>query len=345
MGRKNTPESRLGSRTWRLWHSKWMVPVVFGWGLFSFVGFLYTGIRVRNLKFWTAAAVGCAGSAAAWIAPFQLGLMSVPVIFGLWAGLVTYSGFLNRDYLRWRAGQTQETIWYNQPVEQVTAAPSESLSPGAQALHAVAKVEQRIAGQVPPAVAVQVRRVTVAINQMVPRLDSLGSQDSWTVVSTATRYLPEAVDTYLELPRGFAETHHVLPGKTSTTILVEQLDLLGTTLEEMLHALSERDAIALAAHGAFLAEKFGDAGDLDLSTSSPQPATQATARPAAQATAQPAPQATAQPAAKPTTQPAAQPVAKPATRPASTPQPAAKPKPTTLPASSTEQPGTPLAQP
>ncbi|MCL2849992.1 MAG: hypothetical protein FWE61_08115, partial [Micrococcales bacterium] len=135
-----------------------------------------------------------------------------------------------------------------------------------------------------------------------------------------------AVDTYLELPRGFAETHHVLPGKTSTTILVDQLDLLGTTLEEMLHALSERDATALAAHGAFLAEKFADAGGLDLSTSSP---------PATQSTAQPSPQATAQ-------------AAKPTTRPASTPQPAAKPKPTakptTLPASSTE-PGTPLAQP
>ncbi|MCL2849803.1 MAG: hypothetical protein FWE61_07140, partial [Micrococcales bacterium] len=121
MGRKDaTAESRLGSRTWRLWHSKWMVPVVFGWGLFSFVGFVYTGTRVRNLKFGTAAAVGCAGSAAAWIAPFQLGLLGVPVVLGVWAGLVTYAGFLNRDYLRWRAGQTHQTVWYNQPVEQVS---------------------------------------------------------------------------------------------------------------------------------------------------------------------------------------------------------------------------------
>ncbi|MCL2422481.1 MAG: hypothetical protein FWD11_01075, partial [Micrococcales bacterium] len=59
--------SRLANPFWRIWHSKWIVPVVFGGGWFSFVGFAYIGLRARTAKIWAVAAGGCSGSVALWL--------------------------------------------------------------------------------------------------------------------------------------------------------------------------------------------------------------------------------------------------------------------------------------
>lgn len=137
---------------------------------------------------------------------------------------------------------------------------------GAQILDAVTAVERRIEGRVPPLVVARVRRITEVVTDMAPRLDRLGggSQQAHTVVATATSYLPEAVDAYLRLPRDFADTREVSQGKTSLMLLVDQLDLLGTTLQQISDAVSCHDAQALIVHGAFLAEKFGASSQLNL---------------------------------------------------------------------------------
>ena len=74
---------------------------------------------------------------------------------------------------------------------------------------------------------------------------------------TATSYLPEAVAAYLRLPREFADRRPVSNGKTSLTILCDQLDLLGAKMDDVFDAACRADADALIAHGQFLAEKFG----------------------------------------------------------------------------------------
>jgi len=147
------------------------------------------------------------------------------------------------------------------PVAAVPAPPT-----GPQILEAVTAVERRIDGRVPPLVTARVRRIAGVVADMVPRLDRLGggSQQAHTVVATATSYLPEAVDAYLRLPRDFADTREVSQGKTSLMLLVDQLDLLGTTLQQISDAVSRRDAQALIVHGAFLAEKFGAPSALTL---------------------------------------------------------------------------------
>lgn len=160
--------------------------------------------------------------------------------------------------------------WFGSRRERHPASAPEPALPepptGTQILDAVTAVERRIEGRVPSLVVARVHRITGVVTDMVPRLDRLGggSQQAHTVVATATSYLPEAVDAYLRLPRDFADTREVSRGKTSLMLLVDQLDLLGTTLQQISDAVSRRDAQALIVHGAFLAEKFGTSSPLNL---------------------------------------------------------------------------------
>lgn len=117
---------------------------------------------------------------------------------------------------------------------------------------------EQIRGRVPDAVQARVERVAGTVRQTIPRLDQLGanSVQAHAVVRTATSYLPEAVAAYLRLPRDYADRRPVSGGKTSLTILCDQLDLLGSKMDDLFDAACRSDADALIAHGRFLAEKF-----------------------------------------------------------------------------------------
>jgi hypothetical protein len=98
-------------------------------------------------------------------------------------------------------------------------------------------------------------------------------------MATATDYLPEAVGGYLRLPRDWANSRPVDGGRTSLMVLIDQLDLLARTMDQVLDAVNRSDAAALVAHGRFLAEKFGhastggalDVGGRDASGGPPRP--------------------------------------------------------------------------
>ena len=137
----------------------------------------------------------------------------------------------------------------------------------------LADFETAIAGRLPDMVDYRVKRITSVVRETIPRLDQLGagSPQAHSVVATATSYLPEAVEGYLRLPRSFADTRPVSGGKTSLMVLCDQLDLLGATMDKIFDAVCRADAEALVAHGAFLAEKFGHGGSLDLGASGGAP--------------------------------------------------------------------------
>jgi hypothetical protein len=129
-------------------------------------------------------------------------------------------------------------------------------------LAALDRVDQMVAGDsVPAPVASRVGRVSRTVRDTIPRLSSLGggSLQAYNVMATATDYLPEAIGGYLRLPRQFADSRPVDHGKTSLMILIDQLDLLGATMDKVFDAVCRADADALVAHGRFLAEKFGNA--------------------------------------------------------------------------------------
>ena len=115
----------------------------------------------------------------------------------------------------------------------------------------------------PPVVTSRVIRIARTINATLPRIRNLGlgSMEGYSVVATATTYLPEAVGAYLRLPREWADTRPIDGYKTSLMVLVEQLELLAATMDEILDAANRADAQALIAHGMFLDAKFGRAAD------------------------------------------------------------------------------------
>ena len=140
----------------------------------------------------------------------------------------------------------------------------------ADLLASLDRVESMItAGAVPAPVASRVRRVDQVVRDTIPRLPSLGagSPQAYSVMATATDYLPEAVGGYLRLPRQFADNRPVDRGKSSLMVLIDQLDLLAATMDKVFDAVCRADADALVAHGRFLSEKFGSAstgGALDV---------------------------------------------------------------------------------
>ncbi len=129
-------------------------------------------------------------------------------------------------------------------------------------LDAIDRVEsQARAGKVPGMVQSRLGRVARIVRDTVPRLDTLGqgSPQAYNVMATATNYLPDAIGGYLRLPRQWADSRPVDRGKTSLMILIDQLDLLGATMDKVFDAVCRADAEALVVHGRFLAEKFGAA--------------------------------------------------------------------------------------
>gem|GEM_PF-929225 len=143
-------------------------------------------------------------------------------------------------------------------IRQRRASTAVSADPDAATLAALDDLVSTIHGKVPPTVEARVQRVAGTVRQTIPRLDQLGgsSEQAHAVLRTATSYLPEAVAAYLRLPRDFADRRAISGGKTSLTILCDQLDLLGSKMDDVFDAACRADADALIAHGRFLAEKF-----------------------------------------------------------------------------------------
>ncbi len=135
------------------------------------------------------------------------------------------------------------------------------------AIRSLEEIQRRIRRRVPDVVARRVKYISGSIVDSLRRADSLGegSHEVFGLVKTATDYLPTALQTYLDLPRHFADRRVVVDGKTPLVLLIEQLDLLITKMDEIAEAVNRADSDKLIAHGRFLDEKFGkDGNGLDI---------------------------------------------------------------------------------
>jgi hypothetical protein len=130
---------------------------------------------------------------------------------------------------------------------------------GPELLAQIDTIGPQIQGRVPSMVQARVDKITNTLRDTVPRLSQLGggSRDAHSVMATVTSYLPEALGAYLRLPRSFADRRPIEGGKTALLVLIDQLDLLSATMDEIFQAVCRSDAEALVAHGRFLEEKFG----------------------------------------------------------------------------------------
>lgn len=146
----------------------------------------------------------------------------------------------------------------------VTVTPSPAAPTEHDIMTALDRAEAMVTGGVVPApVQSRVKRITSTVRQTMPRLRNLGlgSPEAYSVMATATDYLPEAISGYLRLPRDWADSRPIEAGKTSLMLLIDQLDLLAATMEKIFDAVVRVDAAALVAHGRFLQEKFGHPGN------------------------------------------------------------------------------------
>lgn len=164
--------------------------------------------------------------------------------------------------LDWLTGRRQE------PERPAIPAPPTEDDVRAALVEVATSLSERNA---PPIVRARVQRISTTIEQTLPRLRDigLGSYDGYSVMTTATDYLPEALDAYLRLPRQWADTRPIEGYKTALMILVEQLDLLAATMDKIFDAANRADAQALIAHGRFLEAKFGHGAQSSMDLGGP----------------------------------------------------------------------------
>jgi hypothetical protein len=90
--------------------------------------------------------------------------------------------------------------------------------------------------------------------EILPRLDCLpiGAPELYLVERTARDFLPTAVETYLQLPGGYASAG----GATAYQILVDELDLLEAQMRRVAEIVHRADMDRLLAHRRFLEDRF-----------------------------------------------------------------------------------------
>lgn len=101
----------------------------------------------------------------------------------------------------------------------------------------------------------------------------LSLQDSFHARHIAISYLPEALNTYLSIPAGFATQRVLENGKTAQDTFKDTLQELEAKVRELGDDLAAQDAHAFLVHSKFLNQKFGpqglDAPALNLPPSPP----------------------------------------------------------------------------
>lgn len=155
----------------------------------------------------------------------------------------------------WLSGSREDAQDTRPPEDEIAKAPTaDDIS---AALSGVERLVEDPA--VPGVVRARALKVVTTVRNTLPRLGllGLGSYDAYSVVATATDYLPEAIGNYLRLPRDWADSRPVDGSKTALLLLIDQLDLLAVTMDSIYNAANTTDAAALIAHGRFLTEKFG----------------------------------------------------------------------------------------
>ena len=100
--------------------------------------------------------------------------------------------------------------------------------------------------------------------ELLPRLrqmedaGAISVKESFTVVETIKRYLPDTLGAYLRLPKFYAQMQPLAGHQTAAQLLTEQLKVLKGSLEEIARNAFAGDADKLVRNGRFLQAKFSE---------------------------------------------------------------------------------------
>jgi len=128
----------------------------------------------------------------------------------------------------------------------------------------VKKLVDSVAKGLPKEAVEVLHSIEATLTELLPRLRELrdrgviSAKDSFTVLETIRRYLPDTLATYLRLPKVYAQVQTLSGGRTASQILVEQLKVLDSSLKDVAKSAFTGDAEALITNGQFLEAKFAE---------------------------------------------------------------------------------------
>jgi hypothetical protein len=102
------------------------------------------------------------------------------------------------------------------------------------------------------------------LSELLPRLLELrdrgviSPKDSFTVIETVRRYLPDTLGAYLRLPKFYAQVQTLADGRTASQTLLDQLRVLDTSLKAVARSAYAGDAETLVINGKFLETRFSE---------------------------------------------------------------------------------------
>jgi len=128
----------------------------------------------------------------------------------------------------------------------------------------VRKLVDSVAQGLPKEALEFLRSMQGTLSELLPRIQELrdrgviSAKDAFTVIETVRRYLPDTLAAYLRLPKFYAQMQTLADGRTATQTLIQQLQVLDTSLKEIAKSAFAGDAEALVSNGQFLQNKFSE---------------------------------------------------------------------------------------
>src|ERR1017187_8832877 len=201
------------------------------------------GQRLLLFLYGTGNIVGCV------LALGGLGLFFAGVIHAWWWAIV--AGLYGVGVLGWPRGDLAETA-------ERTELSSELLA------QQVRKLVDSVARGLPKDALELLHSIQATLSELLPRLKELrdrgvlSQKDSFTVIETVRRYLPDTLGAYLRLPRFYAQMQPLADGRTASQTLLDQLQVLDNSLKDVSRSSFAGDAETLVTNGQFLQNRFSE---------------------------------------------------------------------------------------
>ena len=204
---------------------------------------LSLGQRVLLFLYSTSNIVGCL------LAMGGLGLLFAGVIHSYWWAIV--AGLYGAGVLGW-----PRSTWRIQP-SKPNCRPNCWRSKSAKLVDSVARGLPKDALDL-------LHSIQATLTELLPRLRELrdrgilSPKDSFTVIETVRRYLPDTLGAYLRLPKFYAQMQPLADGRTASQTLLDQLRVLDNSLKDVSKSAFAGDAETLVTNGQFLQNKFAE---------------------------------------------------------------------------------------
>jgi hypothetical protein len=178
-----------------------------------------------------------------------LGLFFGDIVHAYWWAIV--AGLYGVGALGWPQSNLAETAIHTELSAEMLA-------------QQLTKLVDAVAAGLPKEAMDTLRSIQSTLSELLPRMKELSdrgvisARDSFTVVETVRRYLPDTLAAYLRLPKYYARMQPLSDGRTASQTLLEQLKVLDTSLKDVAKSAFAGDAETLVSNGRFLQNKFSE---------------------------------------------------------------------------------------